>query len=468
VQYRAQSGKDSVTVTYAYHPDRSLKSVTDWEGRVTLFAYYQDGSLSSIRRPNGTRRVFAYTAAGELESLAETRPGDEGSGAGALMYYTKFGYNGRGHLEQRHVFPADPAAATRSPAMTAVANADNQLATVNGAAQRTFTDGANGNMTTDSIGQVFNWDAKNGPSLRSRPAKRLRMEDAAIAAKQRYGNEIVQERTGTSATAGTITRNHFYGGFTIGATVSTAAKYQTFTDHLGHVREVVAASGTNPAIGTVLTRYEYSPYQGPTKVYQFPSTNIEATFQTIGRYYHHEASGLELALYRAYDAELGRWISEDPLGEEGGLNLYGFVGNGPVKMFDPDGRAPMSWPVAPPPGYPLSISPRENPPLDQSPFSDCVARCMQANGRNAALTVLGVSTVAGGSVPKPFGAGYLGGASRCTTVPSLVEHFTGMGLRQVGRRLNPIMTGAQCFSGGWLVGSTISCSAICSMDDRSY
>ena len=160
------------------------------------------------------------------------------------------------------------------------------------------------------------------------------MEDAAIAAKQRYGNEILEERVGTSATAGTISRNHYYGGFTIGATVSTAAKYQTFTDHLGHVREVVAASGTNPAIGTVLTRYEYSPYQGPTKVYQFPGTNIEATFQTIGRYYHHEASGLELALYRAYDAELGRWISEDPLGEEGGLNLYGFVGNGPTNLID--------------------------------------------------------------------------------------------------------------------------------------
>jgi RHS repeat-associated protein len=321
-------------VNYTYHPDRSLTSVTDWEGWVTLFAYYQDGSLYRINRPNGTRRVFAYTATGELESLAETRPGDEGSVAGALMYYTKFGYNGRGHLEQRHVFPADPAAATRSPAMTAVANADNQLATVNGAAQRTFTDGANGNMTTDSIGQVFNWDAKNGLSLRSRPAKRLRMEDAAIAAKQRYGNEILEERVGTSATAGTITRNHFYGGFTIGATVSTAAKYQTFTDHLGHVREVVAASGSNPAIGTVLTRYEYSPYQGPTKVYQFLGTNIEATFQTIGRYYHHEASGLELALYRGYDAELGRWISEDPIEEEGGLNLYGYVYNSPLMWID--------------------------------------------------------------------------------------------------------------------------------------
>jgi RHS repeat-associated protein len=165
------------------------------------------------------------------------------------------------------------------------------------------------------------------------------MEDQTpgqIPAKQFvwHDNEIVQERVGTSATAGTIARNHYFGGFTIGATVSTAAKCQTFTDHLGHVREVVAASGTHPAIGTVLTRYEYSPYQGPTKVYQFPSTNVEATVQTIGRYYHHEPSGLELALYRAYDPELGRWISEDPLEEEGGLNLYEFVEGEPVGWLD--------------------------------------------------------------------------------------------------------------------------------------
>jgi len=48
---------------------------------------------------------------------------------------------------------------------------------------------------------------------------------------------IVHERVGTSATAGTVTRIHYYGGFTIGATVSTAAKYQTLTDHLGNVRK---------------------------------------------------------------------------------------------------------------------------------------------------------------------------------------------------------------------------------------
>jgi hypothetical protein len=34
---------------------------------------------------------------------------------------------------------------------------------------------------------------------------------------------------------------------------------------------------------------------------------------------------------------LGRFISRDPLGEKGGLNLYGYVGNDPVNGVDPSG-----------------------------------------------------------------------------------------------------------------------------------
>lgn len=36
---------------------------------------------------------------------------------------------------------------------------------------------------------------------------------------------------------------------------------------------------------------------------------------------------------------MGRWVSKDPLGEEGGVNLYGFVGNGGVNYIDRLGLA---------------------------------------------------------------------------------------------------------------------------------
>ena len=38
--------------------------------------------------------------------------------------------------------------------------------------------------------------------------------------------------------------------------------------------------------------------------------------------------------HRYYSAELGRWLSRDPIGEKGGWNLYAMVGNDPVGEWD--------------------------------------------------------------------------------------------------------------------------------------
>jgi RHS repeat-associated protein len=52
----------------------------------------------------------------------------------------------------------------------------------------------------------------------------------------------------------------------------------------------------------------------------------------------HSQSGLYLTLNRAYDPYSGRWLSRDPIGESGGINLYGYAGQEPVNRTDPSGR----------------------------------------------------------------------------------------------------------------------------------
>jgi RHS repeat-associated protein len=54
-----------------------------------------------------------------------------------------------------------------------------------------------------------------------------------------------------------------------------------------------------------------------------------------------QAEGNNLYYMRAryYDANLGRFISEDPIGHNGGLNLYAYVGGNPIMLVDPSGLA---------------------------------------------------------------------------------------------------------------------------------
>ena len=53
------------------------------------------------------------------------------------------------------------------------------------------------------------------------------------------------------------------------------------------------------------------------------------------------ASGVEYYGYRYYDPVTGRWPSRDPIGERGGINLYGFVGNSGIDSADVLGMGKM-------------------------------------------------------------------------------------------------------------------------------
>jgi RHS repeat-associated protein len=47
--------------------------------------------------------------------------------------------------------------------------------------------------------------------------------------------------------------------------------------------------------------------------------------------------------YRAryYDPKIGRFISEDPIGFDGGINFYPYVENNPINYTDPSGNFPI-------------------------------------------------------------------------------------------------------------------------------
>ncbi len=57
-------------------------------------------------------------------------------------------------------------------------------------------------------------------------------------------------------------------------------------------------------------------------------------------YYTDAETGLILCTNRHYDSQSGRFLSRDPLGYGGGINLYSYTQNNPVNWLDPFGTDP--------------------------------------------------------------------------------------------------------------------------------
>lgn len=112
------------------------------------------------------------------------------------------------------------------------------------------------------------------------------------------------------------------------------------TDALGTVRDVVDENGD------VIRSMEFNehgipmPGSGAASGTFSPKTYQGALSVNDDR----NDSGLYLMGHRHYAADLGRFISRDPIGFAGGLNLFGSHGVSPVMMVDPDGlKVPLKW-----------------------------------------------------------------------------------------------------------------------------
>jgi RHS repeat-associated protein len=87
------------------------------------------------------------------------------------------------------------------------------------------------------------------------------------------------------------------------------------------------------------------------------AATIQPDFAYTGLFYH-QRSGLYFAQGRAYDSGLKRWVNRDPIGEQGGVNLYGYVANGPLTRRDPSGQFAAA-PPSPLPPFPKPPKPRK-------------------------------------------------------------------------------------------------------------
>ena len=84
--------------------------------------------------------------------------------------------------------------------------------------------------------------------------------------------------------------------------------------------------------GYIRTAYSYAPFGNVTA-----SGDVTQPFQWSSEHYDSELD-LVYYNYRHYSPSLGRFLSRDPIAEQGGLNLYAFVKNNPILLTDEKGN----------------------------------------------------------------------------------------------------------------------------------
>lgn len=102
-----------------------------------------------------------------------------------------------------------------------------------------------------------------------------------------------------------------------------AQRHYLHTDHLG---AVIKATDQEKAVAWSADRKPFGELTITTEA-------IENPLRFPGQYYDEE-SGLHYNYFRYYDPATGRYITSDPIGLEGGLNTYGYVGGNPIRFRD--------------------------------------------------------------------------------------------------------------------------------------
>jgi len=111
------------------------------------------------------------------------------------------------------------------------------------------------------------------------------------------------------------------------------------------VRDLASYNATT-GVTSVVNHRVYDSY-GNLESSINPSTNqpaaVDCLFGFTGQAFDN-ATGLQNNVNRWYDAKVGRWASQDPIGfTAGDTNTYWYVGNSPTNATDPTGRLIYFW-----------------------------------------------------------------------------------------------------------------------------
>ncbi|MBI3650999.1 MAG: type IV secretion protein Rhs, partial [Acidobacteria bacterium] len=188
---------------------------------------------------------------------------------------------------------------------------------------------------TDASGTTsYNWDARGRMTSASLPngqsvsygydalgRRASRTANGATTSFLYDGADVVLDRASDGSTVDYLNGGGIDNKLRQTSSSAPSSPAYFLQDHLG------STSALTDASGAVMERQQYEPF-GAT------SGSSNTRYGYTGRE-RDSATGLMYYRARWYDAQQGRFLSQDPLGFRGGLNLYAYVGNDPVNIVDP-------------------------------------------------------------------------------------------------------------------------------------
>jgi RHS repeat-associated protein len=338
---KARTVQGSAAETLAYDTIGRPQSDTNDLGAFT-FAYLGQTPQMTNRQLGGSNLATTWTY---LTNTGDRRLQSVSTTGLSAGQFSSFQYNSNAENQATGVIETADVSVSYPPgalAQTASYNTLNQLTNLSG---QTLSWDANGNLLSDGT-RTYSWDAENrlvGISYPGQPGKATAFTydglgrrvsinstpvgggSANVVSYLWCGQSLCQARD----PGGSITRAYYTEGEYAPGLGSPALYYGH--DRTGSVRRVFTASQA-PA-------YDYDPYGNALQ-----GTAQLSDFGYAGMLYNVD-SGLSLATHRPYDPTQGRWLSRDPIGEDGDLsgNLYVYANGNPVDNRDPSGLWSLSF-----------------------------------------------------------------------------------------------------------------------------